>query len=142
MVLSVAIGAGLGLLLLAAPSSFGDTAITDPVLLGVMWFVRPQTLLVLVPLLLHFAIGAGIGMLARLKADVRTTTVVLAAVAVNAAGTLVENGYGAGVMGVGWWLIGSVVSAMLMLLGAAIVTRVAAARRLTSSSGSRVAGDR
>lgn len=136
MVLSLAIGVGLGLLLISAPSSFGDTAITDPVLLGLMWFVRPQTFLVLVPPLLHFALGAGIGMLARLNARVLTTTVVLAAVAVNAAGTLVDNGYGAGVMGVGWWSIGSVVSAALMLLGVAVV------RRLTSSSGSRVARGR
>lgn len=136
MVLSLAIGVGLGLLLISAPSSFGDTAITDPVLLGLMWFVRPQTFLVLVPPLLHFAVGAGIGVLGRLNAGVMTTSVVLAAVAVNAAGTLVKNGYDAGVMGVGWWFIGSVVSAVLMLLGAAVV------RRVTSSSGSRVARDR
>lgn len=136
MVLSLAIGAGLGLLLITAPSSFGDTAITDPVLLGAMWFVRPPSLLVLVPPLLHLAVGAGIGILGRLNAGVMTTSVVLAAVAVNAAGTLVENGYGAGVMGVGWWFIGSVVSAVLMLLGAAVV------RRVTSSSDSRVARGR
>jgi hypothetical protein len=105
-------------------------------MLGAIWFVRPRTLLVLVPPLLHFALGAGIGVLGRLNASIKTTTVVLVAVTVNAAGTLVENGYGAGVMGVGWWFIGSVVSAALMLLGAAVV------RRVTSSSGSRVAVDR
>jgi hypothetical protein len=136
VLLSLAIGAGLGLLLLAAPSVAGDTAITDPVMLGAVWFMRPASLLVLVPALLHFALGAGIGVLGRLNARVMTTTVALVAVAVNAAGTLVENGYAAGVMGVAWWFIGSVVSAALMLLGAAVV------RRVTSSSGSRVAVDR
>ncbi len=90
----------------------------------------------IVPALLFLAIGVGIGVLARFNAAVRTTAVVLVAVAVNAAATLLDNAYGAGVMGVGWWLIGSVVSAAMMLFGAAIV------RRVTSSSGSRVARGR
>ena len=140
MFTSLAIGAGLGLLLASAPSAFGDTAITDPVLLGVMWFARPRTLLVLAPPLLHLTVGAGVGLLGRIDARVRTTTLVLAAVAVNAAATLVENGNGAGLMGVGWWLIGSVVSAALMLIGAAIVRRATA--RTISSSGSRAARGR
>lgn len=141
MFLSLAIGVGLGVLLASAPSAYGDTAITDPVLLGVMWFGRPRTFLVLVPPLLHLLVGAGIGLLGRSSARIRTTTVALVAVVVNAAGTLVENGYGAGVMGVGWWLIGSVVSAVLMLIGASIVGRLATALAI-SSSGSRAARGR
>lgn len=98
--------------------------------------MRPVSLRVIVPPLLYLAIGVGVGLLGRLSAPVNTTIVVLVAVAVNAAATLLENAYGAGVMGVGWWFFGSVVSAAFMLVGAAVV------RRVTSSSGSRVAGDR
>src|SRR5688572_1456335 len=118
---------------MGAPSVAGDTAITDPVMLGAMWFMRPGTLLVIVPSLLHLGIGVGIGVLARLNAAVNTTAVILVAVGVNAAATLLENAYGAGVMGVGWWLIGSAVSAGLMLLGAAVVRRLTPAA-ITSSS--------
>jgi len=141
VVLSLAIGAGLGLLLVVAPPLAGDTAVMDPVWLGSIWFLRPQSLLVIVPPLLYLAIGVGIGVLRRLNASVNTTAVVLVAVAVNAAATLLENAYRAGVMGVGWWLIGSVVSAAFMLVGVSIVKRVTR-RAVTSSSGSRVARDR
>jgi hypothetical protein len=136
MTLSLVIGGGLGLLLVVAPPLAGDIAVTDPVLLGSVWFVRPQSLLIIVPPLLFLTIGAGIGVLGRFKTSVNTTAVVLVATAVNAAATLLENAYDAGVMGVGWWLIGSIVSAAFMLLGGAVV------RGVTSSSGSRVAGDR
>ena len=138
MLLSLGIGAGLGLLLAVAPPLAGDTAVTDPVWLGSIWFLRPVSLLVIVPPLLYLAIGVGIGVLGRLSSSVNTTIVVLVAVAVNAAATLLDNAYGAGVMGVGWWFIGSVVSAAFMLVGAAIVKRVKR-RAVTSSSGSRVA---
>ncbi len=136
MVLSLAIGAGLGLLLVVAPSLASDIAVTDPVWLGFIWFMKPESLLVIVPPLLYLAIGAGIGALGRINISINTTAVVLVAVAVNAAATLLESAYAAGVMGVGWWLIGSVVSAALMLVGAAVVTRVTR-RAVTSSSGSR-----
>lgn len=128
MGLSLAIGAALGLVLAAAPSIAGDTAITDPVALGVMWFVRPRSVLVIVPPLIHLAVGAGIGALGRLVGAIDTTVVVLAAVAVNGAATLVENAYGAGVVGVLWWLLGTVISAALMVLGAAMTKRLTAGR--------------
>jgi hypothetical protein len=122
---SLAVGAVLGLLLAFAPPIAGDTSITDPVWLGAMWFMRPQSLLVLVPPLLHLGIGAAVGVLGQIVPAVRTATVVLVAAAINAASTLLENAYGAGVMGVGWWLIGSAISAALMLLAAGAVQRVA-----------------
>jgi hypothetical protein len=124
VVVSLAVGTAIGLGFAAAPAIAGDTAVTDPVALGVMWFVRPRTVLVIVPPLIHLAVGAGIGMLATTVRVIDTTLVVLAAVAVNGAATLVENAYGAGVVGVLWWLLGSVISAALMLLGAAIAKRV------------------
>jgi hypothetical protein len=136
MTLSLVIGAGLGLVLVLAPALVGDIAVTDPVLLGSVWFMRPQSLLIVVPPLLFLTIGAGIGVLGRFNSSVNTTAVVLVATAVNAAATLLENAYGAGVMGVGWWLIGSIVSAAFMLLGGAVV------RRVTSSFDNRVAADR
>ena len=136
MTLSLIIGAALGLVLVVAPPLVGDIAVTDPVLLGSAWFMRPQSLLVIVPPLLFLTIGAGIGVFGRFNSSVNTTAVVLVATAVNAAATLLENAYDAGVMGVGWWLIGSFVSAAFMLVGAAVM------RRVTSSSGNRVAVDR
>jgi hypothetical protein len=128
MTLSLAVGAGLGAVLVWAPTIAGDTAVTDPAVLGAMWFGRPRTLLVLLPPLLHFGAGMGVGFLGRLVPDVSTTTTALAAVSVNGAATLLENAYGAGVMGVGWWLLGSLISAALMLLGAGLARR--ATRRL------------
>lgn len=131
MVLSLILGTALGLVLISAPSVAGDTAITDPVVLGAIWFVRPQSMLVLVPPLLHIGVGVSVGVLGQLFPAVKTTVVVLVAVAINAAATLVENGMGAGVMGVGWWLIGSLISAVLMLLGATVVRRIT--RRLKAN---------
>lgn len=128
---SLILGAALGLVLVSAPSVAGDTAITDPVVLGAMWFVRPRSILILVPPLLHIGVGASVGVLGQLFPAVKTTVVVLVAVAINAAATLVENGEGAGVMGVGWWLIGSLISAVLMLLGATVVRRIT--RRLEAN---------
>jgi hypothetical protein len=128
--LSLAIGAVIGVGLAAAPSVAGDTAITDPIALGVMWFVRPRTILVIVPPLIHLAIGAGIGLLSTYARAIDTTLVVVAAVAINGAATLLENAYGAGLTGVLWWLLGSGVSGALMLLGAATAKRVTNARRL------------
>lgn len=134
---SLAIGAALGLALAAAPPIAGDTAITDPVWLGLMWFVRPQSMLVIVPPLIHLGLGAGIGVLRMLVRPMSSTGVILIAVSVNGAATLVENGYGAGVAGVLWWLIGTVLSAALMLVGAALMTRVADTRRATRAEAAR-----
>jgi hypothetical protein len=91
MTLSLVIGAGLGLLLAVAPPLVGDIAVTDPVLLGSVWFVRPQSLLTIVPPLLFLSIGAGLGVLGHLNSSVSTTAVVVVATAVNAAATLLEN---------------------------------------------------
>ena len=118
---SLATGVGLGLLLVSAPTFAGDTAVTDPGVLGAMWFMRPRTLLVLLPPLLHLGVGAAVGLLGWCVPAIRTTPVVFVAVAINAAATLLENAYGAGVMGVGWWLLGSIISALLMLLGVAAI---------------------
>lgn len=133
MGLSLAVGAALGLALAAAPSIAGDTAITDPVLLGLILFVRPQSILVLVPPLLHLSVGVGVGVLGLLVRTMSSTVVILAAVAVNGAATLVESGEGAGVVGVLWWLIGTVFSAAFMLFGAALVRRLADGRRVATS---------
>ncbi|MGH2378523.1 MAG: hypothetical protein ACRDGT_08600 [Candidatus Limnocylindria bacterium] len=128
MGVSVVVGLGLGALFLAAPDLAGESAVTDPVWLGVMWFVRPRSLMVLVPPLLHFAAGAGLHVLGRRLMPLRPRTAALIAAGLNSAATAVENAYGAGVMGVGWWLIGSVLSAALMFLG------IAAARRIFPTS--------
>jgi hypothetical protein len=135
--LSLVIGTAIGLALVSAPSIAGDTAITDPVALGVVWFVRPRTILVVVPLLIHLVVGAGIGVLGRFVRVVDTTLVVLAAVALNGAATLVENAYGAGVVGILWWLLGTVISAALMLLGAALAKRLSATRRGARAAAAR-----
>jgi hypothetical protein len=118
---SLATGVSLGLLLVLAPTFAGDTAVTDPGVLGAMWFMRPRTLLVLLPPLLHLGVGAALGLVGQVVPWIRTTPVVLGAVAINAAATLLENAHGAGVMGVGWWLLGSMISAALMLLGVAAI---------------------
>ena len=115
--ISLVVGALFGLALAAAPD-MGPVAISDPVLLGSIWFVRPSGASVVVPVLVHFCIGAGVGVLGRLVPSIRPQVVLLVTVAINGAATLLDNAYGAGVMGVGWWLLGSLMSAALMLVGA------------------------
>lgn len=113
------VGAVVGVLLASAPNVAGKTAITDPILLGAMWFVRPQSVFFLVPPVLHFAVGGGLRLLSQFARSLRPGNAALIAVGVNGAVTLVESGQGAGVMGVGWWVIGSGLSAILMLVGIA-----------------------
>lgn len=125
---SVALGVALGLILASAPAIAGDTAITDPVVLGVMWFVRPQSIMVIAPPLLHLVIGVAVGILGMNIRGIDPTVVILVAVSVNGAATVVESGSGAGVVGVLWWLLGTVLSAALMLIGAWAARRVAAMR--------------
>lgn len=88
-----------------------------------MWFVRPTTLVFLAPAL-HVALGAAVGAPGRYAPSVRPVLVVSVAVAINAAATALPNAYGAGVMGVGWWAIGSVLSLVLMLVGLTPIGRV------------------
>ena len=125
---SVALGVALGLILAAAPAIAGETAITDPVVLGVMWFVRPQSIMVVAPPLIHLVIGGAIGILGVNVRGIDPTVVILIAVSVNGAATVVENGYGAGVVGLLWWLLGTVLSAALMLIGVRVARRMAAMR--------------
>jgi hypothetical protein len=126
--ISVVLGAALGLILASAPAIAGDTAVTDPVVLGVMWFVRPQSITVLAPPLIHLGLGIGVGALGMLARAMHPTVVILTAVSVNGAATVVENGYGAGVVGVLWWLLGTALSAVLMLFGVRVARCVAAMR--------------
>jgi hypothetical protein len=124
VVASFATGAVLGVLLVAAPRIWGSTALTDPAALGVVFFVRPAMESILVPLI-HLAVGSAIGVFRRLVPGINVIVVVLPAVAINSGATLLGSAYGAGVMGVAWWLIGSVISVVLFLLGAELARRVA-----------------
>lgn len=103
------------------PNVAGDTAVTDPVHLGIMWFVRPLWPLTLLPPLLHFLAGLALGLSARVIPPLWPRTAALVAVGVNGAATALENAYGMGVMGVGGWLLGSFLSALLMFIGIACV---------------------
>lgn len=128
---TIGAGAVVGALLVAGPNLAGETAITDPVVLGAMWFVRPESVLPIAVLGLHLAVGVGIGVVAWLFPVIAPRQAALSAVVVNGALTVVENGQGAGVMGVGWWLIGSVLSAAVLFVG------IAAVRAVRRASGAR-----
>lgn len=138
VVVSLVLGAALGLILASAPPIAGDTAVTDPVWLGIMWFVRPQSIIVVVPPLIHLGLGAGVGVLGMLVRATSPTVVILIAVSVNGAMTLLENADRGGLTGVLWWLLGSAISAALMLIGAMIATRLTTSRRVArrASAGS------
>lgn len=123
---SVAAGVVLGTAMALAPNVAADTAITDPIHLGLMWFVRPHWPLTLVAPLLHLLAGVLLGIGTRLVPSMGPRVAALVAVAINGAATLVENLYGMGVMGAGGWLLGSGVSAALMLAGGALARRVRA----------------
>lgn len=126
--ISLLAGVAVGLALASVPPSFGDTSITDPVVLGVIWFVRPGagTWISLVAAAIFLGIGALASLGQRASREFEPMPALVGVVGANGAATLLENAYGAGVMGVGWWLIGSIVSAALMWAGVRLTRAVLA----------------
>lgn len=109
-----------GLAFVFAPNVAGDTAITDPVILPFVPFSARSGMVVLVPPLLHLLAGGGLRLLGAFIPSVRPRSAALIAVTINGVATAAGNAYGAGVMGVGLWLIGSLVSVVLMFVGIAV----------------------
>lgn len=122
---SFTVGTLVGLLL-AFAGTLGPAWLAGPLPLGAMFFMKPNWPETLLAPLLHLGLGLAIGVIALMAPTIRIRTAVLAAVAINAAATLLDSG-GAGVMGVFWWAFGTVVSAAIMLLAAHLVLRISAA---------------